>query len=358
MSSDTCRSITPPPLHSYETPPGSPYVLRPISKQLRTCSFTPSNLYDAFGFQITSSPAQSNTNRLPHLDEWRLIVANWHIRKPSDKVLKHLFRSSIPPSIKGFAWLHISGAHFLKTEQNELHYSHLLSLDDAKVRVQILKDVDRTMPGNSFFSTDRNGLGRQILYNVLAAFSASIPSIGYTQGMAFICAVLLLFMPEFDAFCTYSTLMNSSKYRLLELFKDNVPLVKECNWVLSNLIEKYLPNLFNHFNRNNVTCDIFATSWFLTLFVYSLPFPVVIRIWDLFIFEGWKVVFRVALGILTILQDDLLKCDFITIIQSLQHHQLQNSINNPDLLIETSLNIKLKTEEVVKLQNLYKRMSS
>jgi len=43
---------------------------------------------------------------------------------------------------------------------------------------------------------------------------------------------------------------------------------------------------------------MYATQWLLTIFAYSFPFPAVARIWDAFLFEGWKVVFRVALAAL------------------------------------------------------------
>ena len=39
-------------------------------------------------------------------------------------------------------------------------------------------------------------------------------------------------------------------------------------------------------------------QWFITIFTYNFPFSVVVRIWDCFLLEGWKVVFRVALGLL------------------------------------------------------------
>ncbi len=41
-----------------------------------------------------------------------------------------------------------------------------------------------------------------------------------------------------------------------------------------------------------------CSQWFITIFTYNFPFAAVVRIWDAFLLEGWKVVFRVALSLL------------------------------------------------------------
>jgi hypothetical protein len=38
---------------------------------------------------------------------------------------------------------------------------------------------------------------------------------------------------------------------------------------------------------------MYASQWFITVFSYSLPFHVVLRIWDIFMLEGLKIVFQV-----------------------------------------------------------------
>ena len=55
--------------------------------------------------------------------------------------------------------------------------------------------------------------------------------------------------------------------------------------------------------------SMFFTEWFVTLYTRSFPFDLVVRIFDVFFYEGWKVVFRVALALLRIARPALLKCD-------------------------------------------------
>lgn len=37
---------------------------------------------------------------------------------------------------------------------------------------------------------------------------------------------------------------------------------------------------------------MFGTCWFNTVFSYCLPFSHLLRIWDIFMLEGMKIVFR------------------------------------------------------------------
>ena len=41
-----------------------------------------------------------------------------------------------------------------------------------------------------------------------------------------------------------------------------------------------------------------GSKWFMTLFVYDFPFCTLVRIWDIFLFEGWKIIYRVGLALL------------------------------------------------------------
>lgn len=38
-------------------------------------------------------------------------------------------------------------------------------------------------------------------------------------------------------------------------------------------------------------------KWILTIFTRSFPFHFVVRVWDAFLNEGWKVIYRVCLAL-------------------------------------------------------------
>ena len=58
-------------------------------------------------------------------------------------------------------------------------------------------------------------------------------------------------------------------------------------------------------------CDIsiIATDWYLCLFSTSLPAETVARVWDALFNEGPKILYRVALALLKVEEETLLKFD-------------------------------------------------
>ena len=75
-------------------------------------------------------------------------------------------------------------------------------------------------------------------------------------------------------------------------------------YVLRELITEKLPQLSSHMEQYHIEISLFA--WFLTVFVDNIPVSVYLHIWDVFLYEGSKVLFRFALAILRMHEQDLL----------------------------------------------------
>ena len=59
-----------------------------------------------------------------------------------------------------------------------------------------------------------------------------------------------------------------------------------------------------------------CSKWFVCLYCEVLPVETVLRIWDTLFYEGSKILFRVALGLLKLNQDRLLaKTDFASLAE-------------------------------------------
>lgn len=71
-----------------------------------------------------------------------------------------------------------------------------------------------------------------------------------------------------------------------------------------------LPKVGAHFDRECVHPIMFCSHWFNTVFAYSLPFEHLLRVWDVFLFEGWKIIFRVGLLLLKSAEEQLLARSF------------------------------------------------
>ena len=52
---------------------------------------------------------------------------------------------------------------------------------------------------------------------------------------------------------------------------------------LNHYLSVNLPNIFNHFKKQEINADLFLGRWFLTLFSSFLPFEVLCKVWDIFL---------------------------------------------------------------------------
>ena len=72
--------------------------------------------------------------------------------------------------------------------------------------------------------------------------------------------------------------------------------------------------------------NLYASSWFLTLFTTSLPIHLSCRIMDCFLLEGVEVIFRLALALLTIGKPNLLVYDMEGVIRVSRSAKLKGFI--------------------------------
>ena len=81
------------------------------------------------------------------------------------------------------------------------------------------------------------------------------------------------------------------------------------NQVLFSLLEIYLPRVHQHISTYTTDLSPILTQWFLCLFVNTLPTELTLRVLDCFLFEGNKILLRVALGIFKCYEADILRTE-------------------------------------------------
>ena len=92
---------------------------------------------------------------------------------------------------------------------------------------------------------------------------------------------------------------------------------------------------------------MYATQWLLTQYTSSFKFDLVTRVWDAFLGEGWKIIYRVMLALLQQWQSQLLKMSFEEILTFFR--EIPDRVNGNSVM-ETALRIKLKTRQIVRLE--------
>ena len=65
--------------------------------------------------------------------------------------------------------------------------------------------------------------------------------------------------------------------------------------------------------------ELYAIQWILTLFCYDLPIEFSTRIIDLFLIDGWKIVFKVILALLNLIKDDAIKLRYEDVLITLKN---------------------------------------
>jgi small G protein signaling modulator 3 len=68
--------------------------------------------------------------------------------------------------------------------------------------------------------------------------------------------------------------------------------------VLRNLVTNFLPNIDQVLREHDIELALISANWFLTLFASVVHMKVLMRVWDLFFFEGSITLFQVTLGML------------------------------------------------------------
>ncbi|XP_064311575.1 ecotropic viral integration site 5 protein homolog isoform X7 [Phalacrocorax carbo] len=228
-------------------------------------------------------------------------------------------------------------------------YSELLKMTSPCEKL-IRRDIARTYPEHDFFK-EKDSLGQEVLFNVMKAYSLVDREVGYCQGSAFIVGLLLMQMPEEEAFCVFVKLMQD--YRLRELFKPSMAELGLCMYQFECMIQEHLPELYVHFQSQSFHTSMYASSWFLTIFLTTFPLPIATRIFDIFMSEGLEIVFRVGLAVLQMNQAELLQLDMEGMLQHFQKVIPHQFDSGPDKLIQASYQVKYNAKKMKKLEKEY-----
>uniref|UniRef100_A0A3Q3E495 TBC1 domain family member 12 n=1 Tax=Labrus bergylta TaxID=56723 RepID=A0A3Q3E495_9LABR len=271
-----------------------------------------------------------NSEILPH---WDTMYGTRRVRE--------LWWQGLPPSVRGRVWsLAIGNELNITPGNNMLIIISVIdggaSLADRESSLDLIKlDISRTFP--SLFIFQKGGPYHDLLHSVLGAYTCYRPDIGYVQGMSFIAAVLILNLEEAEAFITFANLLN--KPCQMAFFRVDHDLMLKYFAAFEVFFEENLPRLFNHFQTNNLTPDLYLIDWIFTLYSKSLPLDVACRVWDVFCRDGEESLFRTGLGILRLFEEVLLQMDFIHIAQfltrlpeDLQSHTLFIAMANTHMI--------------------------
>ena len=209
-------------------------------------------------------------------------------------------------------------------------YKNILSLTqqaltkDSKYKhviEEIKRDVNRTFYTDKF----KSGNGKLFLINILSALAFIRPEIGYCQGMNFIAGALIdLIEEEEKVFWIFLSFIDNIDMNLLYL--KNMPDYSIRLFQLNYFIKLYFPELFNHFKKSQITPDLIFSKWILTIFANYLPFQTLYKIWDLFIIDKWKAIFKISIILLDTMKEKLLSFDLNQFCVFIKSKEIKESV--------------------------------
>lgn len=152
-----------------------------------------------------------------------------------------------------------------------------------------MKDVNRTFSGMKLFD-ENPSTGLNQLFNVLKVYSMYDPDVGYTQGMSFIAALILMAVNDDPALAWMifvKVLSVCCDWR--RMYGENTPKLFEITKTLRGWVKSELPKTHSKLNEFNVILESLFASPMLTIFANLIPVDDALKVLDRFILG--KVIF-------------------------------------------------------------------
>lgn len=271
--------------------------------------------YDEWSTTYTPSQERRTEKWLSYMEEVGLSTHAPLQFPPRSVKTQRFVRKGIPPRWRGDAWFFYAGGNELLHKHPD-QFSTLVFRSESELssndKDMIERDLHRTFPDNVFFkpepiSVEFPSIETPLLSSlrrVLQAFALHCPRVGYCQSLNFIAGLLLLFLPEEKAFWMLHIITTDylPGTHDVSLEGANVDL-----WVLMIAFKESMPSLWPKISNVDgktssrdaklPTISLCTTSWFMSLFIGTLPIESVLRVWDILFYEGSRTLFRVALAI-------------------------------------------------------------
>ncbi|KAI6646552.1 TBC1 domain family member 14 isoform X2 [Oopsacas minuta] len=202
-------------------------------------------------------------------------------------------------------------------------------------------DIARTFPTLAIFN--EGGPFYEPLHNLLGAYTCFRPDIGYVQGMSYLAALLILNLDEYDAFVCLANLLN--KPILQTFYRVDDRRMNLFFLGFDKLLHSFFPKIAEKLNYVGITSNFYMLDWVFTLFSKPFDIEVVCRLWDVFFRDGELFIYRTALGILRMVQNEIFTLnEFVDLAQLFS--KMTGKYNNHEFLFENISKINITMKQV------------
>uniref|UniRef100_A0A0N5D3N9 Rab-GAP TBC domain-containing protein n=1 Tax=Thelazia callipaeda TaxID=103827 RepID=A0A0N5D3N9_THECL len=250
--------------------------------------------------------------------KWLRMISQWSDKKGvNDKLRKRLWKG-VPEKLRSLVWTRLLEIARYQQERKSNVYRELLMRARliSKDIKQIDLDINRTYRDHLAFRR-RYDVKQQSLFNVLAAYAMYNTEVGYCQGMSQIAALFLMYMDEEEAFWCLHSLLVDKKHSMHGFFVPGFPKLVRFQAHYEKILQKYLPRLKKHLDKTGIP-PIYVTKWWFGCFLDRVPFPLALRLWDVFLLEGDVILIAMAYNIMKMHEKTIRKMQMENFMEYIQ----------------------------------------
>ena len=189
-------------------------------------------------------------------------------------------------------------------ENDELIISDIIKIEDLYINefFVLQMDADKIL---------------YIIYKLIKIFFLMRRDIPYNKILInYTFIFLLIFNEEYISFKNlYNFICSTSiiKYIIQDHF-----FIEKNYKIFGGMMKKFNPKIYNHFNRLEISNELYSIFWFENLFTQTLNYKIILRVIDLYLIYGDELLFQIGLNIIKIQEDDLLTYPIIEIFKVLK----------------------------------------
>ena len=227
--------------------------------------------------------------------------------------IAYIFGKGIPDNLRGDIWMMLLEN---PTNISEALYNHYINkinkIDFANVNTTTTTEglVNDIIQVKNHFINDitSNALCPNNImnnaYNIVSVYLLYRPDINYNK-----CLVYFAFMFLLNKTSEYNSFMNlvslSTNTALMPFLVNDINIITEKIEFFVKLLKDKESVVYDRLKSMAIATDFYFVEWFEFLFVKCFSYKVVKRIWDLFLFKGECVLYRVGLGIVNVKKEIL-----------------------------------------------------
>ncbi|KAM6987190.1 USP6 N-terminal-like protein isoform 2-T2 [Aplochiton taeniatus] len=270
---------------------------------------------------------------LERTTKWLKMLKSWDKYKNSEKLMRRIYKG-IPLQLRGEVWCLLLDIPKIKEEKKDFYEKLKTRARGLSPDIrQIDLDVNRTYRDHIMFM-HRYDVKQQALFHVLTAYSMYNTEVGYCQGMSQVTALLLIYMNEEDAFWALVKLLSGQKHSMHGFFVPGFPKLMRFQEHHDRILKKTMPKLKEHLDTQEVFSSLYTMKWFFQCFLDRTPFTLTLRIWDIYILEGERVLTAMSYTVLKLHKKHLLKLSMEDLVEFLQVTLSKDFFFEDDFVIE------------------------